>query len=656
MIRFLKILLVLLMLPPLLWLSIIVLNVHLPLSILNTPLSAAASYALGRNVSFGGVITVAPTLVPTLEITEVTIGNPEGWEGRLLHLGRVYLEIDLVSLLRRKIVVEEFLAQQVALALEVVEDDVGNWLLTPPAELAADEEGDGGVDMGADNEWRLTADVRHVSFEQISVSYLNEARNLDLLFELDRLEGRMRWAKDILLESSGTYQHQPWRLAIKGGSIRDLLQRKPGWGVAVDTELSGLEFRWQMDFLADGSENRVRLKGPSLATLSPVANVTLPDWGPYELSGTVTTALDAHDLKDFKLRFGESQMSGSLNLRMKDDIPHLKIDLNSKHLQMNDFRLAGDSETVTVELETTGENLPETAASSSQPVDIEALLSPEVLEHFRVELSLAFDEIMSGKDRLGSGNLRAKAGGDRVTVEELHVNLPAGDIDLAGEARSAESGYQLTLSLDIENFDYGVVARREDPESDLKGQFFLKVDLQSTTRHLDEAMATGNGSLAFAVWPEEFKSGVIDLWAVGLLSAALTQFESQSVVNCVVARFDLDDGIMHERALMIDTSEIRVLGDAVIDFPSEKVDVFMVPRSKKPQFISAATPVQLKGSFDDFEPKIKRSDIAFSVVRSGFNIALLGIPLLFHKTLEADGSADCRRAMTEDFRLERRKS
>jgi len=66
--------------------------------------------------------------------------------------------------------------------------------------------------------------------------------------------------------------------------------------------------------------------------------------------------------------------------------------------------------------------------------------------------------------------------------------------------------------------------------------------------------------------------------------------------------------------------------------------------------------VQIKGSFEDFEPTIKTSDVAFSVVRSGFNIALLGVPLLFHKRLEADGSEDCRQAMAEDFRLDRKKS
>ena len=214
MIRFLKILLLLLMFPPLLWLSIIVLNVHLPLSILSTPLSAAASYALGRNVSFGGEITLAPTLVPTLEITEVSIGNPEGWDGQLLTLGRVYLELDLASLLFRDLVVEEFLAQQVSLALEVDENGQGNWFLSPPAELAADEEGDTDVDLGEDTGlgggWDVTADIRHVGFEEISISYSDAARDSELLFELDQLQGRLRWEEDILLEGSGFYQRQPW--------------------------------------------------------------------------------------------------------------------------------------------------------------------------------------------------------------------------------------------------------------------------------------------------------------------------------------------------------------------------------------------------------------------------------------------------------------
>lgn len=642
------------MLPPLLWLSIIALNVHLPLSGLKTPLSSAVSYSLGRNVTFAGDITVAPTLVPTLEITDVSVSNPPGWHGRLLHMGRVYLEIDLFSLLSREIVVKQFDAQQVELDLLRSERDVGNWVLQPPEEVRADAKGDEAIALESDGGWFLGLDVQSVAFSEVRVSYRDILRDSNLLFELDQLEGRIRWQEDIQLAGSGYYQQQPWLLSIEGGGLRDLVQRRPGWQLRTEARLSGLDFSWQLSLLEDRLEVSLGLNGPSFATLSPVTGVALPAWGPYELVGTLSLTEDAFALEDFQLKIGASVMKGEMILRQEDDVPSIALNLHSKVLQMADFSLNQDLETEPLTGESAREELAEQAASSSQPVDIEALLAPEVLDKFRLQISLAFDEILSGRDRLGSGYLRARAGGDRVVVDDWHINIPAGEIDMSAEVVSLNPGFQLGLKLHIKNFDYGVLARRVDPESDLKGQFFLDVDLNSETPHLEDAMVHGNGGLDFAVWPEEFRSGIIDLWAVGLLSAALNQFQSDSVVNCVVARFDLESGVMRERALMFDTSKIRVLGDAVIDFPAGTVDVYLKPSAKQRQFISAATPVQLKGSFEEFKPKIKTSEVAFSVVRSGLNVALLGVPLLFQKTLDADGSEDCRRAMVEDFRLERR--
>ena len=90
--------------------------------------------------------------------------------------------------------------------------------------------------------------------------------------------------------------------------------------MASEAKLSGLEVRWQLDLLPDGRQTILRLRGPSLATLSPVAEVILPDWGPYELSGSLTSTEDAYALRDLKVSVGESQMSGSLHLRMLDDL------------------------------------------------------------------------------------------------------------------------------------------------------------------------------------------------------------------------------------------------------------------------------------------------------------------------------------------------
>lgn len=45
---------------------------------------------------------------------------------------------------------------------------------------------------------------------------------------------------------------------------------------------------------------------------------------------------------------------------------------------------------------------------------------------------------------------------------------------------------------------------------------------------------------------------------------------------------------MQGKSLMIDTSKMRVLGDAVVNFGEETVDMYLVPKSKSPQFVSLA--------------------------------------------------------------------
>jgi hypothetical protein len=96
---------------------------------------------------------------------------------------------------------------------------------------------------------------------------------------------------------------------------------------------------------------------------------------------------------------------------------------------------------------------------------------------------------------------------------------------------------------------------------------------------------------------------------------------------------------------------MRVIGDGTIDFHSETVDFYLVPKAKKAALISIAVPVGVKGSFSDFDLAIHSDDVFKSVFRNTANIVFLGIPLLFHKTLEADGSAVCEEAMANNFDL-----
>ena len=51
-------------------------------------------------------------------------------------------------------------------------------------------------------------------------------------------------------------------------------------------------------------------------------------------------------------------------------------------------------------------------------------------------------------------------------------------------------------------------------------------------------------------------------------------------VNCVVGRFDFQNGIGRSRVLLIDSQRLAYVGSGVVNLKTESLDVLMVPRTK----------------------------------------------------------------------------
>ena len=100
-------------------------------------------------------------------------------------------------------------------------------------------------------------------------------------------------------------------------------------------------------------------------------------------------------------------------------------------------------------------------------------------------------------------------------------------------------------------------------------------------------MKGGRGHFDFALLPEQFDAGIFDLWAVNLLSALSKQVDDEpdSVVNCVLARFTLEDGLMQDRIIFMDTTRMSVFGKAKVDFNHESLDVYAKPAAKRTRIL-----------------------------------------------------------------------
>jgi hypothetical protein len=93
------------------------------------------------------------------------------------------------------------------------------------------------------------------------------------------------------------------------------------------------------------------------------------------------------------------------------------------------------------------------------------------------KVDVRVEQVLSGKDDLGSGMLTAQLGDGRFSVEPLTLDLPGGSADLAFALEADKQGLSLGTRARIEKLNYGILARRIDPASTTGGIISLDLDL-----------------------------------------------------------------------------------------------------------------------------------------------------------------------------------
>ena len=392
------------------------------------------------------------------------------------------------------------------------------------------------------------------------------------------------------------------------------------------------------------------MHGARFDNLNSLVRASLPPWGPWSAAGKFRMSAQGYEVADLMLGVGDSALAGQGKLDTTTVRPRLDVTLKAPNIQLDDFKFADWSpvkENPDAKLLSktrrplTSDEIRKKAAESS--TQAQQLLSPEVLQRQDAYLTVRVDKVLSGKDTLGSGKLIAKLESGRFDIDPIEVNMPGGSARLWFGYKPNDNDVQVDLRAKVKRFDYGVLARRIKPDTDLRGNFSLDVDVSSRARYLSEILRYGNGRIDFTIRPENMKSGVFDIWAVNLLVALLPAVDSSkaSKVNCAIGRFALKDGKLNDEIVLIDTSRMRVVCKGSADFADEKIMLHMQPKAKKPQFLSLATPINVSGNFDNFNVSVEASEIIGTIGRFGTSLVWVPIQMLFGKDIPADGSDVC---------------
>jgi uncharacterized protein involved in outer membrane biogenesis len=626
--------------------ALVLMLVRVPLNLSNykSLIESSASNALGRAVKIEGDIKVTTSLWPYFEIQGLRILDAKEFgDGDLANMDLARITVGLLPLLQKKIHIREFRVERLELNLIRTESGAVNWEFDAAVGEKAPPPSDTEVvttqiSMANDS---LAVDV--LALGDISVTFRDEEAGEAFEFELYEATGSAEFGEPMMLSMKGELLNEPFTVDVEANSLGEFLAMTRS-RLEVTAVLAGTRFHFAG--LADtmsGSrsvEFDVAIEGERLDSLGDFLKLDLPPLEDYRVSASFQAEPGRLELTNVEVSVKESAITGNVVIDKTGAKPFASLKLTADTIQLTDFD--------------TGDWSPDGSNDDDAPVDTDTeaaparaeLLSPDTLQRANAKIEIRVGEVLSGKDTLGSGEVVLELKDGRLALDALRLNTPKTSLLLAASVRPDVVASDASLRVLIENFDFGVLARLANPESDVGGSLNMDIDVTMTASGIRDLLSGANGYIDVAGHPENMQSGVVDLWAVNLLSSVVSssvEDENASEINCIISRWSVEDGLMTARQIAIDTSRIRICGEGNIDFNERTFDLEVFPTAKKPEFFSLAAPLVVKGSFEDFDVGAKGGVVAVGTTAVRFAVSPVTTPFkrLVREDLPADGADIC---------------
>lgn len=268
-----------------------------------------------------------------------------------------------------------------------------------------------------------------------------------------------------------------------------------------------------------------------------------------------------------------------------------------------------------------------------------------------VTISMTADSIRHLGDKSLLWNFMTHAAGEEGDISVKLLFSPITDATLI-----IEEEYPRVYKLDVavKEFQYGELLRgltselKHEANNNLTGHIGADISLAGNVSDLNHPLLQSSGVIEVSVWPENHLADALDFWATNIVNAVLVGINSDSKINCAVARFNLSDGQLSSEVMVFDTSKLRVYGDGVLDFTAKTIDFLIVPKAKQIQWLDKSVPIRLKGPFESPEIEVKKMGLFKSVTKSVINFYIPVLPILINDKMESDGSKDCLESMQKN--------
>ena len=577
--------------------AFVLLVLFFPWDLLRGPINRFVSSDLGRKFEMTRRLDVDlqpwPWGVTTVKIDGLELANPD-WavDPYLVKAVAAEFEIRLWPLVRGKIELPRVMLSQPQLGLQLEPDGRKTWALSRDTSEpgAAPDIGSLVVDKGL-LKYRATGQGADVS---VDFSVAPEgAQQLPLMFK-----------------AAGKWKNAPFNALGRTGGVlqlsKDIKQAFPIEINAV-SGLTTLKAKGTLENLAElsGLSATFDLQGKNLADLYVVSGVVLPATPPYKLSGQLDKTLEVWAATKIRGMLGSSDLSGALMFDNSAAKPLLTGKVQSKVLDMNDLLpVIG----LPVNPQTTVSKASARAAQvapAAKPVAGRKVLPTAALDLSRLNAMNA-DVLYTALDirhveqlPLDKGSVQVKLANGVLQLDPLVLGVAGGklagriavDVKLepaAFEARMTASGLALNqLFPTVETTKSGF------------GKFSGQANLKGRGNSMAHMLGTANGDVALLMGKGEISNILMEF--LGLDGGEVIKFflrgDRNVQLRCAAAAFDVKQGLMRSKVIVLDTSDTVINGTGQISLANETLDLTLNPQPKDKSILSFRSPLKINGTF-----------------------------------------------------------
>lgn len=241
---------------------------------------------------------------------------------------------------------------------------------------------------------------------------------------------------------------------------------------------------------------------------------------------------------------------------------------------------------------------------------------------------------IDGQLRIVEGRLSLESTRSEVAGVPGRVSLT---IDASRDPATVE------LGLDASAIDYGALLKSGGVTDGVRGTMALRAKIAGQGNDLAAVLRGAQGSVEVLGGQGSIRGKLLEVWGGNLMQILNPVSWAQGTdteLNCVAGRFRIAEGVARSELLLLDSRDVTVAGEFVLNLASEEINGLFKPQPKQATLVQLSTPLRLSGTLA--APRVRAADR--SVVTLGklfIGIAQPAALILFFGDLGAKEKDPC---------------